>query len=764
MKQKLLLVFMGLVFAVGNVMANAYNAKLNVKIKSNPSGCGLVYASMEDKVPADSEWKSEDTSVQNPESGSGVTTFTFYAFAKPKDASCRFEGWYADEECTRFLSSDTKYSIGITAVENNVWAEETIFASFSKIMNCEVELLDAENGTYSATAFDVEGVVEEGSSLSTQTRISLECVPDEGYKVMGWYTLDKDGNKVYFSYQERAEVFFQTSSERIGVDLVGEDVPVFCIKNKCKAFVDLNEANSAADEGDIIVLASSGTLGKGDYVIKSGVTLLIPFDKDWTCITTEHDPDRVFVEPTPYLTLVMEDGATINVEGTISVSARMHAINGNTANPDAGVTGPYGLISMKEKSQIIVKDGGTLYAWGYIIGNGKVDAQAGSSVFETYQIAGFRGGNAISSMANSNNPHVFPFSQYYVQNIEAPLTIHYGATEYVMLVFSADNVYRKSEVITYIGDDGMFELSTGSSLTKSYNPSKDRLGYFIEGDADLNDISMEFEMSPSSITVSSSDYVLPLTNNMSININKGTLSFKNKGGVAILPGVELNVNEGATLDIGDNNVYVYDVDNWGNYVFANRQFKPIYYVPTRTYTRTTLSDATLNIEGSLVASGKGRIYTTVGGANVCCKSGRGSITLTSDTESEVEEVTYQALQNNTTITYDAIPITPAKLYNYITKDYTPTSSADPDTTYYYVHGQWTTGKTPLDGVLFGDVFKDGKLDDKDFKILLKLVFDKKVTRYDYKNSDVNNDGKYHSIADLAKFIELWNKVKAEEKE
>ena len=82
---------------------------------------------------------------------------------------------------------------------------------------------------------------------------------------------------------------------------------------------------------------------------------------------------------------------------------------------------------MADNSSITVKNGGNLYAWGFISGSGSVLAESGATVYEFYQIADFRGGTASSNMGNK----VFPFSQYFVQNIEVPLTLNAGANEQV---------------------------------------------------------------------------------------------------------------------------------------------------------------------------------------------------------------------------------------------------------------------------------------------------------------------------------------------
>ena len=65
------------------------------------------------------------------------------------------------------------------------------------------------------------------------------------------------------------------------------------------------------------------------------------------------------------------------------------------------------------------------------------------------------------------------------------------------------------------------------------------------------------------IKVSSEDFVLPITNNLSIGVNRGTFVLNEE--VELLPGVEVAVAENATLEVAEGkSLFVYDRDNWIN--------------------------------------------------------------------------------------------------------------------------------------------------------------------------------------------------------
>ena len=236
---------------------------------------------------------------------------------------------------------------------------------------------------------------------------------------------------------------------------------------------------------------------------------------------------------------------------------------------------------MADNSSITVKNGGNLYAWGFISGSGSVLAESGATVYEFYQIADFRGGTASSNMGNK----VFPFSQYFVQNIEVPLTLNAGANEKVYSgVYAMSTTYTTA--INFIGDTGMFKVESGS-FTKDYDEKTDRLVFTVNGEAALNTLSLKL----AGMSVYSASYVLPITNNITINIQSGNVTINQD--TALLAGVEVNIAEGAGLTVANGkSIYIYDRDEWvaQNFVTGGK-FKAVQYAPESIITaqKKTLS-------------------------------------------------------------------------------------------------------------------------------------------------------------------------------
>ena len=277
---------------------------------------------------------------------------------------------------------------------------------------------------------------------------------------------------------------------------------------------------------------------------------------------------------------------------------------------------------------------------------------------------------------------VFPFSQYFVQNIEVPLTLNAGANEQVYSgVYAMQTTYTTA--INFIGNTGMFKVESGS-FTKDYDEKTDRLVFTVNGEAALNTLSLTL----AGMDVDSASYVLPITNNITINIQSGNATINQTA--ALLAGVEVNIAEGAGLTVANGkNVYIYDSDEWNsdNFVWGPCKFKSVAYAPGKAYNRSNndLVDAKMDVNGSVTAIGA--IYTTKGGADICSSNGTGKYIQQGTPGTEAETYQYNA-NGNKAVT---IPITAAKLHN-SDGSYTETATANAGDVINYVNGVW--GGTP----------------------------------------------------------------------
>lgn len=418
-----------------------------------------------------------------------------------------------------------------------------------------------------------------------------------------------------------------------------------------QTYSDLNDAITAAQSGTdkTIVVATDGSLS-GSYTIPAGVTLLVPFDDANTLYKETPTATRKAAAAKAYRKLVLAADAALTVEGAISVGGQYYSAGGSQIG---GMVGNYGHLWLNTGAAITVKSGGALYAWGFVSGNGAVAAESGAKVYEWFQIGDFRGGRATMCMGNN----VFPFSQYFIINIESPLTIYSGAEEILYTdIYASDS--QNGASVTFIGNSGMFKVLSGS-LTKQYDAAQDRMVYTVDGKAELNSLSIN----SGALRVDSSEYVLPITNNMTLHITPRSSITTNQD-IALLPGVQVYVDKAAELTIAARKkAYIYDSDQWTdqNYVNPNAKFKSVLYSPTKSYTRTNadLVDALVDVNGTLIAAGA--IYTTKSGADVCSsqKTGRYIMKATSGTET----ITYQYTQSGSNVTSHDIGIDPIRLKN-----------------------------------------------------------------------------------------------------
>ena len=534
-------------------------------------------------------------------------------------------------------------------------------------VSATVTFQPAENGTYTV---DGKTVTEEYSNTqSSMTAYQVVATPAEGYQFLGWYNLTT-GKCIATTATASLNI---ESDCTVTAKFVSKVVALF--ETGGQRFADLNEAvaYAQANKQSKITLATDGSIS-GNYTIPTGITLLIPFDAAGTLYTNAPAAIRTTPASKAFRTLTMSEGTSITVNGAISLGGRYFAAGGGQQGRPVG---DYGYIKMADNSSITVKNGGNLYAWGFISGSGSVLAESGATVYEFYQIADFRGGSASSNMGNK----VFPFSQYFVQNIEVPLTLNAGANEKVFSgVYAMSTTYTTS--INFIGNDGMFKVVSGS-FTKDYDEKTDRLILTVNGEAELNTLALSL----AGMNVDSASYILPITNNISINIQSGKVTINQD--TALLAGVEVSISDGADLTVSSGkNVYIYDSDEWNsdNFVWGPCKFKSVAYAPGKAYNRTNadLKDAKVDVNGSLTAIGA--IYTTKGGADICSSNGTGKYIQQGTPGTGT--VTHQYNASSKDI---SIPITAAKLHN-ADGSFTETQTAKAGDTINYVNGVW--GGTP----------------------------------------------------------------------
>lgn len=510
-------------------------------------------------------------------------------------------------------------------------------------------------GSYTVDGDAITEVYTHTQSSTIPYRVV--ATPADGYRFMGWYDVN---TRTCINTNATTTLNFDRDCT-ITARFVSKDLALF--ETGGQPFDDLGDAvtYAQANSQSKITLAADGSIS-GTYTIPAGITLLIPFDAAGTLYTTTPAYTTVAETQKAYKTLTMAAGSSITVNGgAISVGGKHFTSSGQEC---CKPTGAYGLIKMQEGSSITLNNRANLYAWGYITGDGSITANSGANVYEYYQVTDWRGGVQTKAMVD-NKQKVFPFTQYYVQNIEAALTLNAGANEYTYISVTASIVGTKSATIPFVGSNGLFKLGADGQFTKRYIPAQDRMVFTISGEASLNSIAM----SVSGVTVDSKNYVLPINNNVDIVITSGTTTIEKDA--ALLPGVTVLIAKDAELKVASAaSLYVYDDTEWSkNYVLGSNSsgIHPVSYSPSGKGSRG-IADAKVDVNGVLTVAGA--VYTTATGANITSseKTGKYAQVGTPGTSN----ITYQFNQNSKE--YIGVAITAAKLHN-ADDTYTETANA-----------------------------------------------------------------------------------------
>lgn len=462
------------------------------------------------------------------------------------------------------------------------------------------------NGSY--TVGGVAITAESMSSVETTEAKAVVATPADGYSFSGWYN-EQSGK--YLSFEANTSIVFSEATSLVPKFIPTSD-GVFGIKDA--VFASLDDALAAATPGSVIVQLKDVTLTKS-YTIPATVTLLIPYDD----ANTLGGEDPAYAEipsgttsPTckVYRKLTMAPNTRITVNGALELGAKHYASHGGTTIGGTPITG-YGQIDMGAESAIVVNGGGKLFAWGYITGSGTVTAESGAKIYEKMQVSDYRGGSITSQIICCG---VFPFNQYYIQNVEVRETLKAGATLIGHAVIYGSGL--EASTIDFMGgESAMFNLSSGS-ITKYYNATEDRLELDVNGTVSMNSISI--------MGYNTSGYTLPFNHNITVNIKDGSEATINQD-IMMQPGATVSVEEGATLTIAEGKkLYLMDASEWGNYCFG-AQMRPVTYVASRSGAPVSrsLTDAKLNVDGSLIVNGQ--MYATASGAQIVSEDKTGTI-------------------------------------------------------------------------------------------------------------------------------------------
>lgn len=390
-------------------------------------------------------------------------------------------------------------------------------------------------------------------------------------------------------------------------------------KDYDKYYDTLEEALGEAETGELVVLVDDYDL-KTPTDVPAGVRLLIPNDDTWTYnltgsnnVSGDGDPNG-----TAYVTLGIPANMTLTVYGALLVAG-----NQQSTQPKSGfLTGNYGNINLQ--GNILVETGGELYARGEIMSTGEttgtVTAKSGSSVYERFQIADWRGGTASDHAKNNG---VFPFDLYDLGGISANLVLNSGAQLYgqAFIRAASRNISMNIPVISYSGEvvteeyefEGSIITMFGTNGTVTFTTAANNVKTITVKNATLRTGNLSYSLKILGFEIFGFDSAgmdCPFGYHMNVVLDQGA-TMEVGTMLKIMPQCTFTVKDGANLIITDGHKTNGDVVHGSMNFYGKDGFKKEYYFGTAaTWTYTDPARLTVETGGEVEVGDANTISST----------------------------------------------------------------------------------------------------------------------------------------------------------
>ena len=351
-------------------------------------------------------------------------------------------------------------------------------------------------------------------------------------------------------------------------------------------------------DGLTVVLRNVTSTDKND-TYDTSVKVGNPTYASYTGHSAHADSDASFIENT----LTVAAGAKLTALGDIIVSGLLST----QSQPVQGHTsGNHSVLSVA--GEVTVADGGVLDVRGYVRGEGKVTAAAGSTVYLPFVVYDFKGGSATRDLYIDGE--ISPFNMFDIfYNLQADTRIESGASVISYLALFASGMHNTAQAELVGEDNCFFILSDGAALeisweaSTAYSRASGRNKVTFLGDVVIGDISLDILF----VTVNLSDVRVPLSQRFDWQVGDGVTesSLTMPDEYKLMPGARLVVSKNATLNVEGSLIVCTTVEDTS---FASAEVYPFSTAPEFV------------VNGKLViadgASFGGRVTSTESGAEV----------------------------------------------------------------------------------------------------------------------------------------------------
>lgn len=390
--------------------------------------------------------------------------------------------------------------------------------------------------------------------------------------------------------------------------------------------------NTAVSGQTVYVIPNTEYVINGNVVIKSGVTLMLPYNDKNTVnslkntITSSNFSDAS--DESKLTTSVTLKGTLTNY-GTLEIGGEL----GGGGNLGLFVAGNYSQILMSGSAKI--ENHKTINCYGYIKeekSNGSlatIENFSGSNVYMPMCIYDWNGGNYAFAC---NQADVLPINIFDFPNIKPQITYDYGSLLEVTLRLHIQEEWRdigtksRTKIIGKAEDkDAFFLLSSGSSLTLDYQETNEKTTtndakinaqlsqlnitkVNAKGKINLGSLTMSISVNGLNASIETSKVLCPLSYKFDIVVDSGAnLTFNQK--VKFEAGAKMLIEQGAEVTFEQSCVFYQE-----NQSLKKTEFNQY---PSSLSKSTLINNGILNINSSF----GGYIQTEVEGAKVNTASG-----------------------------------------------------------------------------------------------------------------------------------------------